>query len=108
MLNGKALGPDSIPNKVFKVIALVIAKDLAKVASYCFINKIIPKSLKESIMVVLRKNGKRNYSLLSSYRLVTLKNMLAKVLKKYMANIILKVMEKHRLLLWNQMGGRHK
>ena len=53
LLNGKALGPNSILNEVFKVIALVIVKDLAKVTSYYFTNKIILKSLKESITIVL-------------------------------------------------------
>jgi len=48
--------------------------------------------------VVLRKEGKKNYSLLGSYRLIALENMLVKVLEKYVANIILKVVEKHRLL----------
>jgi len=97
LLNGKALGLDNILNKVLKVIALVITKDLAKAASYFFINRIISKSLKEFIMVVLRKEGKKNYSLLSSYRLITLKNILTKVLKKYIANIISKAVEKYRL-----------
>jgi len=49
--------------------------------------------------VVLRKEGKKNYSLLSSYKLIALKNMLVKVLEKYIANIMSKAAEKHRLLL---------
>jgi len=73
------------------VVTLVIAKDLAKVANNCFTNKIILKSLKESIIIVLRKERKKDYSLLGSYRLI--------VLEKYIANIILKAAEKHRLLL---------
>jgi len=108
LLNGKALGPNSIPNEVFKVIALVMAKDLVKAASYCFTNGIILESLKESITVVLRKEGKRDYSLLNSYRPITLENTLAKVLEKYIANIILEAAEKYGLLPWNQMGGRRK
>jgi len=48
--------------------------------------------------MVLHKKGKKDYSLLSSYRLIVFKNMLVKVLKKYIANIILKVAEKYRLL----------
>jgi len=90
LLNGKALGLDSILNKVLKVVALVIIKDLVKVASYCFTSGIIPESLKEFITIVLRKKGKKNYSLLGSYRLITLKNTLVKVLEKYVANIISK------------------
>ena len=85
-----------------------MAKDLVKAASHCFTNGIIPESLKEFITAVLRKEGKKNYSLLSSYRLIALKNILAKVLEKHVANIISEAAEEHRLLLWNQMGKRRK
>jgi len=94
LLNRKALGLDSIPNKVLKVIALVIIKDLAEVASYYFTSGIIPESLKESITIVLHKEGKKDYSFLGSYKPITLKNMLAKVLEKHVANIISKAAEK--------------
>jgi len=83
------------------VVALVIIKDLAEVASRYFTSKIILKRLKEFITIVLRKEGKKNYSFLSSYRLITFKNTLAKVLEKYIANIIFKAVEKYRLLFWN-------
>jgi len=101
LLNRKALGLDSILNEVLKVAALVIVKDLAKITSYCFASGIILKSLKEFITVVLYKEGKKDYSLLGSYRLITLKNTLVKVLEKHVANIISKAAEEHRLLLWN-------
>jgi len=98
LLNRKALKPNGILNKVLKVAALVIVKDLAKTASHCFASRIILKSLKESITVVLCKEKKKDYSLLGSYRLIALKNTLAKVLKKHIANIISKAAEEHRLL----------
>jgi len=101
LLNRKALGPDGIPNEVLKVAALVIVKDLAEAASYCFASRIIPKSLKEFITMVLHKEGKKDYSLLGSYRLIALENTLAKVLEKYIANIISKAAEEHGLLPWN-------
>jgi len=99
LLNKKALRLNSIPNKVLKVAALIIVKDLAEIASYCFTSGIILKSLKEFITVVLYKEEKKDYSLLGSYRLIALKNMLAKVLEKHVANIISKAVEKYRLLL---------
>jgi len=101
LLNRKALGLDSIPNKVLKVAVLVIVKDLTEAASYYFASGIILKSLKKSITVVLRKEGKKDYSLLGSYRLIALKNTLVKVLEKHIANIISKAAEEYRLLLWN-------
>jgi len=80
------------------VVALVIVKDLAEVTSHCFANGIIPKSLKEFIIVVLHKEGKKNYSLLGSYRLITLKNTLVKVLEKHIVNIMSKAAEGYKLL----------
>ena len=80
------------------MVALVIKKDLVEVASYYFTNRIVLESLKESITIVLRKEGKKDYSLLGSYRPIALKNTLVKVLEKYIANIISKAAEKYRLL----------
>jgi len=96
LLNRKALRLDGIPNEVFKVVALIIIKDLAEIASYYFASGIIPKRLKKSIIIVLRK---KNYSFLNSYKLITFKNMLIKVLKKHIINIMFKAAEKYRLLL---------
>jgi len=83
------------------VVALVIVKDLAEAASYCFANGTILESLKESITIVLRKEGKKDYFFLGSYRPIALKNTLVKVLEKYVVNIILEVAEEYRLLSWN-------
>jgi len=83
------------------MVALVIIKDLAEAASHCFANGIILESLKESITVVLCKEGKKDYSLPGSYRPITLKNTLVKVLEKYVANIMLEAAEEYGLLLWN-------
>jgi len=99
LLNKKVLGLNSIPNKILKVAVLVIAKDLTEVTSYCFTSRIILKSLKEFITIVLYKEGKKDYSLLGSYRPITLKNTLVKVLEKHIANIISKAIEEHKLLL---------
>jgi len=99
LLNKKALRLDSILNKVLKVAALVIVKNLIEVASHCFTSRIILKSLKEFIIIVLCKERKKDYFFLGSYRLITLKNMLVKVLEKYIANIIFKAVEEYRLLL---------
>jgi len=97
LLNGKILGLNSILNKVFKVVALIIIKDLAEIASCHFTNGIILKHLKKSITIVLRKKG----FFLNSYKLIIFKNILVKVLKKHVANIIFKVVEEYRLLFWN-------
>jgi len=98
-LNKHFLKLNSILNKIFKVIVLIIIKDLKKIVSYCFASGIILKSLKEFIIIVLYKEKKKNYSLLSSYKLIAFKNTLAKVLEKYIINIIFEVVKKYKLLL---------
>jgi hypothetical protein len=80
------------------VVAPIIKKDLVEAASYYFANGIALESLKESITIMLYKEGKKDYSLPGSYRLITLKNTLVKVLEKYIANIISKAVEEYRLL----------
>jgi len=76
----------------------VIIKDLIEIINYYFISRIILKSFKEFIIIILYKKRKKDYSLLGSYRLITFKNILVKILKKYIANIISKAVEKYRLL----------
>jgi len=41
------------------MVILVIIKNLIEIASYCFASKIILKSLKEFIIVVLYKKGEK-------------------------------------------------
>jgi len=48
--------------------------------------------------MVLRKKEKKDYSLLGSYRLIALKNMLTKILEKHVVNIMSKAVKEYRLL----------
>ena len=49
--------------------------------------------------MVLRKEGKADYSLLSSYRPIALENMLRKVLEWLVIERLLEVLKKNSLLL---------
>jgi len=79
------------------MVILIIIKDLTKTASYYFVSGIILKSLKKFIIIVLHKKKGGDYSFLGSYKLITFKNMLVKVLKKYIVNMMSKVVEKYKL-----------
>jgi hypothetical protein len=61
---------------------------------------------KESTTIVLKKDSKKDYSSLGSYRLIALKNTLAKVVKKILADRITKAAKEHLLLPWNQIGAQ--
>ena len=80
------------------MVALVIKKDFTETASYYFVNKIVLKYLKEFITAVLRKERKKDYFFLGSYRLIALENTLVKVLKKYVVNIMSEAAKEYGLL----------
>lgn len=96
--NGKAPGPDNIPNEALKAVAPLIKEDLARAISKCFDSGSTPESFRESTTVVLRKERKRDYSLPSSYRPIALENTLAKLTEKLGAERIACAAEAHSLL----------
>jgi len=103
---GKAPGPDGIPNEILKALSPEIAEGLAQGISKTLAGGTLPNRLKESTTIALRKEGKRDYSLPSSYRPIALENTLAKVVEKVLANRLSLAAEEHALLPWNQMGAR--
>ena len=56
--------------------------------------------------VVLRKEGKADYSLLGSYPPIALENTLSKILKRVIAEHIADTAKEHALLLQSQIGAR--
>ena len=100
MLNNKVLGPDRILNKVLKIVCPDLAEPLAEAISKYLIVGTLLELYKELTTVVLRKDRKRDYSLLSSYRPIALENTLVKLIEKIIANCIATVAEEHALLPW--------
>jgi len=81
------------------VVTLVTVKDFVEIINYCFVSRIILKNLKEFIIVVLCKERKKNYFFLNSYKLITFKNILIKILKKHVINIMFKATKEYKLFL---------
>ena len=102
----KAPGPTGIPNEVLRATSQTLSAPLARATSRAFACGELPASYKESTTIALRKEGKKDYSLPSSYRPIALENTLAKVVEKALANRITDVLEEHNLLPWSQMGAR--
>jgi hypothetical protein len=98
LFNGKTPGPDGIPNEVFKALSLEFAPVLAQAMNTRLAEGIFPLKFKEFITIVLRKNGKKDYSLPGSYRPIALENTLAKILEKAIANRLSRAAEEYTLL----------
>ena len=92
---------DSILNEVLKIIAPIIAEELAQTVTELLRAGNIPQSYKESITVVIRKERKGDYILPSSYRPVALENTLAKVVERIVTTKLADAAEEHNLLPWN-------
>jgi hypothetical protein len=106
--NGKAAGPDGIPNELLKLIAPDIKEDLAQAINRLLTSGSLPTAFKESTTAVLRKDRKADYSLPTSYRPIALQNSLAKLVEKIVADRITETIEEKDILPWNQMGARKK
>src|SRR6202007_501717 len=101
--NGKAPGLDGIPNEILKALPPEFAPVLAQAMSTRLAGGTLPSRFKESITIALRKEGKKDYSLPSSYRPIALENTLAKVLEKAIANRLSCAAEEDELLTWHKI-----
>ena len=88
LFNKKALGLDKIANKVLKEVYKELVPYLVKVFTAVVHLRYYPKIKKSIITVALYKDGKVDYSLINSYRPITLKNTIVKVYKKLLAILI--------------------
>jgi hypothetical protein len=104
--NNTALRPDKIPNKALKTCGPLITPWLTNIVRACFIIGYYLRLRKAITMVVLRKKGKADYSLLKSYWLIALKNTLSKILKRVIVKHIVDTVEEHALLPQSQMGAK--
>jgi Reverse transcriptase (RNA-dependent DNA polymerase) len=106
LLTDKALKFNEILNEVLKALSSEISEGLAHAISMALANGTLPNCYKELITVALRKEGKKDYSLPSSYRPIALENTLAKIVEKLLTTRLSRAAEEHALLSWTQMGAR--
>ena len=97
-LNNIVLGLDRILNKALKTYGLLIALWLIDIAKVYFTISYYLRLGKAIIIIILYKEGKVDYLFPKSYRPITLKNTLSKILKKVIADYIVDIAEKHTLL----------
>ena len=96
--NEKTAESDRILNKVLKRITSVIYTDLIQEIYTAFTYSLLLIYYKKLTTVILHKKGKKNYLLPESFRSITLKNMLIKVIKKMLITYLNCAAEKYSLL----------
>ena len=93
----KTAESERILNEVLKRIILKISADFMQKICITFLCNLLSTHYKELIIIIQCKKNKKNYLLLKSYRLITFKNMLAKVIKKILVTYISYTAEKYSL-----------
>jgi hypothetical protein len=83
---------------VLKALVSEIGEGIARGINESLVKRVLPVGYRESTTITLRKEGKKDYSLLNAYRLIALENTLAKVVEKVIANRISIVAESRGLL----------
>ena len=99
LLNNIVLGLNRILNKALKTCRPLIVLWLINIAKAYFVIDYYLRLKRAIIIFILCKEGKTDYLFLESYRPITLKNTLSKILKKVIADYIANTAEEHALLL---------
>jgi hypothetical protein len=100
-----APGPDKIPYTVYKNIHTCNPVLLTYFANLCLKYGRIPKIFKHSLGFILRKPGKRDYTVPKAYRCIALENTFSKILEHIIKNRLYQECREKNILHPLQMGG---
>ena len=96
--NKKTAESDRILNEILKRIISEINTDLMQKIYTTLTYNLLSACYKKLTTIILYKKSKKDYLLLRSYRLITLKNMLIKIIKKILVTYLNCTAEKYSLL----------
>ena len=102
----KAIGPNSIPTKLLKLLNKDISNPLAGLYNLSFSTGMFPSILKVSKIIPIHKKDSK--IICSNYRPISLLSNLGKILERLMYNRVYKFLEKNSLIYSLQFGFRQK
>ncbi|EQB55563.1 hypothetical protein CGLO_04499 [Colletotrichum gloeosporioides Cg-14] len=100
----KAPGPDGIPNPALKMAVDALMPYLLHLFRTCIKLNYHPVCFKESITIVLPKEGKSDYTEPKSYRPIALLPCIGKVLERIVADYVKELAIKYKLIPPSQYG----
>ncbi|KAF5524844.1 RNA-directed DNA polymerase from mobile element jockey [Colletotrichum aenigma] len=100
----KAPGPDEIPNPALKIAVDVLLPYLLHLFNACIKFHYHPVCFKESITIVIPKEGKSDYTDPKNYRPIALLSCIGKVLERLVADYIKELAIKYDLIPFSQYG----
>ncbi|EED23618.1 reverse transcriptase, putative [Talaromyces stipitatus ATCC 10500] len=104
----KAPGTDLLNFRAIRLLWNLDSERVVSLTRQCLRLGIHPRVWKTAKGVLLRKNGKTNYTLASAYRVISLLKCLGKVIEKLVAELITNFAEAQDLFHDGQFGGRQQ
>ena len=105
-LPSKGTGPTSIPLRMLKVAADLIAIPLCYIINISFTTGVFPDALKVAKVLPLHKGGSTQDT--NNFRPISLLSIFDKIMEKLMHNRLYEFLESHDILYKNQFGFRKK
>ena len=103
---GKAPGPDTIPNQALHMGKDLISPRLSELFNACLRRSYCPRHFREAITISLRKPGRGDYSIPKAYRPIALLNTVGKIMEAVIATRLSYITEAFQLLPEAHHGGR--
>lgn len=104
--NRRANGEDCISNEIIKLALPAIEDELCRLFNACFELGYFPNAWRKAVTIIIRKNGKDNYSDPGAYRPIALLSCLGKILEKIITNRLTYWAETSKIVALGHMGGR--
>ena len=104
--SNKSVGPNSIPNKILKLLKNDISSQLSEIFNISFSSGVFPSILKiAKVIPIHKKDSKLDFS---NYRPISLLSNIEKILERLMYNRMYKFFSDNDLIYPLQFGFRHK
>lgn len=102
----KVPGDNQLPNRVIKAAGILLVPVLIYIINISIRLGYCPQHFKQSVSVILRKQGKPDYSEPKAYRPIALINTLGKVIDTVLAKRIVYIAERYKILPIDHAGSR--
>ena len=104
MNNNKAVGPQSVPTQVLKMIAPTFSAILSHIINECMAEGIFPKCLKNAIIIPVHKKDSKLVA--GNYRPISLLSNISKLFEKILHKRLYDFLVTNNILFEKQFGFR--
>ncbi|MBY0580283.1 MAG: reverse transcriptase family protein, partial [Rickettsiales bacterium] len=106
IIEGRSVGPNSLPTKLFKLVSGTLCKPLSIILNNSFCNGTFPDAFKLAQIIPIHKNGSTIDC--TNYRPISLLSNVSKIFEKVMHNKLFNFLNQNQCLYKHQFGFRKR